>query len=138
MKIFSVCVAIVALVSPSLADNKKPKVEEDPVVWGMLSQNSGCVIFKEYRKTNTKFWGVAITEKIYSGLEVIETQNYDLPQKKWIEDQENMNQLQRLSLKDKIKFVKIPEKYSDNQLIKARTACKEPSIPPQAEQSAAQ
>ena len=124
------------LASLSFAKDKKPKVEEDPVVWGILSQNVGCVIFKEYRKTNTKFWGVAVTQKIYSGLEVIETQNYDLRQKKWIEDQDNMNQLQRLSLKDKIKFVKIPEKYTDNQLEKARTACKEPSVPPQPEQPA--
>ena len=138
MRTFGFCLLVVVLTSPSFAKDKKPKVEEDPVVWGILSQNVGCVIFKEYRKTNTKFWGVAVTEKIYSGLEVIETQNYDLPQKKWIEDQENMNQLQRLSLKDGIKFVKIPEKYTDNQLAKARTACKEPSVPPPSDRPAAQ
>jgi hypothetical protein len=127
MKTFGFCLLFVVLVSPSLARDKKPVVEEDPTVWGILSQNAGCVIFKEYHKTNAKFWGVAITAKIYGALEVIETQNYDLAQKKWIEDQESMNQLLRMSVKDKIKFVKIPEKYSNNQLEKARAACKESS-----------
>ena len=39
----------------------------------MIGQNLGCVIFQEYRKTNTKFWGVVVTQKTFSGLEVIET-----------------------------------------------------------------
>src|ERR1700682_1760560 len=112
MKSPALCLLVAVLVSPSFANDKKAKVEEDPTVWGILSQNAGCVIFKEFRKTNAKFWGVATTAKIYSGLEVIETQNYDLAPKRWIEDQESMNQLQRISVKDKIKFVKIPEKYS--------------------------
>ena len=124
------CLLILVVIAPAFAADKKPKVEEDPTVWGILSQNTGCAIFKEFRKTNTKFWGVAITTKTVSGLEVIETQNYELEQKKWIEDQDNMNQLQRLALKDKIKFVKIPEKYTDAQLEKARAACKEPSVTP--------
>jgi hypothetical protein len=37
-----------------------------------------------------------------------------------------MDKLQRLFVKDKIKFVKIPEKYSDEQLDKARKMCVEP------------
>jgi hypothetical protein len=130
MKTLSLCLLVVAMVSPSFAKDKKAKVEEDPTVWGMLNQNAGCVIFKEFRKTNARFWGVAITTKTYSGLEVIETQNYDLSPKKWIEDQESMDQLVRISVKDKIKFVKIPEKYTNNQLEKARLACKEPSFTP--------
>jgi hypothetical protein len=138
MKIFGICLLMAALAAPSFGNDKKAKVDEDPVVFGMISQNLGCVIFKEYRKTNTKFWGVAVTQKTFSGLEVIETQNYDLAQKKWIEDQDSMNDLQRIAIKDRIKFVKIPEKYTDNQLTKARTACKEPSVTPQPEKPDAQ
>jgi hypothetical protein len=137
MKIFGIFLLVVALTTPSFANDKKAKVEEDPIVWGITSQNRGCVIFKQYTNTNTKFWGVAITQRRVGALEVIETQNYDLPQKKWIEDQNGADQLMRLSVKDRIKFVKIPEKYTPNQLEKARAACKESSVTPQPEQPAA-
>ena len=121
---------LVLLAVPSVANDKKSRTDEDPTVWGMLAQNTGCVIFKEFRKSNTRFWGVAVTAKNYGGLEVIETQNYEMAQKKWIEDQEAMDQLQRISVKDKIKFVRIPEKYTNAQLEKARLACKESSLTP--------
>jgi hypothetical protein len=127
------CVLILTMTIPSLGNGKNSKEEEEPVVFGLLGQNVGCVIFKEYRKTNTKFWGVAVTQKTFSGLEVVETQNYEMTQKKWIEDQDSMNDLQRIAIKDRVKFVKIPEKYTDNQLAKARAACKEPSLPPRSE-----
>ena len=121
---------LVLLAVPSVANDKKSRTDEDPTVWGMLAQNTGCVIFKEFRKSNTRFWGVAVTAKIYGGLEVIETQNYEMTQKKWVEDQDAMDQLQRISVKDKIKFVRIPEKYTNAQLEKARLACKESSLTP--------
>jgi len=42
--------------------------------------------------------------------------------------QEDTNELQRLAVKDKVKFVKIPNKTpTDEQLEKARTLCKQPS-----------
>jgi hypothetical protein len=73
MKIFGICLFVVALAAPGFGNDKKAKVDEDPVVFGMIGQNLGCVIFKEYRKTNTQFWGVAVTQKTFSGIEVIET-----------------------------------------------------------------
>ena len=127
MKIVALCALTFVLISASFAKDKRKTENQDPIVWGMLSQNTGCVIFKEYQKTSGKFWGVAVTTSTHSELEAIETQNYDLKQKKWKETQENMDELQSLSLKDKIKFVKIPDKYSDQQLEKARNMCKEPS-----------
>ncbi len=138
MKTLALCLLIFAVTVPSFGNGKNSKKDEDPVVFGLLGQNVGCVIFKEYRKTNTKFWGVAVTQKTFSALEVVETQNYEMAQKKWIEDQDSMNDLQRIAIKDRVKFVKIPEKYTDNQLAKARTACKEPSLPPQPEKPDAQ
>jgi hypothetical protein len=130
MKAFSICLVIIILISASAAKDKKPKTEEDAVVWGLLSQNAGCVIFKEFHKTNVKFWGVAISSKTVACLEVVESQNYELSQTTWIEDQEGLDQLLRIATKDKIKFVKIPEEYTDDQLEKARVACKEPSVTP--------
>jgi len=49
-----------------------------------------------------------------------------------------MNDLQRIAIKDRIKFFKIPEKYTGHQLAKARTACKEPFVTPQPEKPNAQ
>ena len=75
------------------------------------------------------FWGVAVTTKTVSVLEVVETQNYKIDQTTWNEArQDDINELQRIAVKDKIKFVKIPNKeQTDEQLEKARTMCKEPS-----------
>jgi Spy/CpxP family protein refolding chaperone len=97
---------------------------QDPIAWGMLSQNAGCVIFAEGHKTKGMFWGVAVTEKITGKLTVIESQNYTLDQKEYLETQDAMNDLMSLAQKDHIKFVKIPEKYSPDLLEKARAMCK--------------
>jgi hypothetical protein len=135
MKIFGVCLLVVALTAPALANDKKAKVDEDPVVFGITGQNAGCVIFKQYTEKNTKFWGVAVSQSKVSALEVIETQNYDLAQKKWV-GQDGADELTRVAVKDRIKYVKIPEKYTPNQLEKARAACKESAVSPQPEQPA--
>ena len=130
MHIFLIAILAISL-SPVAAakDKKKPADSQEPVVFGILSQNVGCVIFREYRKTSGMFWGVAVTTKTVSQLEVVETQNYKIEQTTWNEtQQEDMNELQRLAVKDKIKFVKIPNKNpTDEQLEKARTLCKQPS-----------
>ncbi len=102
----------------------KKAQEPDPVVWGVLSENSGCVIFAEGHQASGKFYGVAVTTKTVGKLTVIETQNYTFDQKVTPETQENMDTLTRLAQKDHIKFVKIPEKYSPELLDKARTSCK--------------
>jgi hypothetical protein len=95
-----------------------------PVVWGALTQNAGCVIFQEGRKTSGMFWGVAVTTKSVGKLTVIETQNYTLDQKEFLETQENMDELMQRAQKDLVKFVKIPEKYSPELLERARALCK--------------
>ena len=108
--------------SAQKSDKKKPP-EADPVAWGMLSQAEGCVIFKESRKKDTKFYGVAQTQKIYSVLDVIEAQHYEMTQHHFTEDQAALDQLQRLAASDHITFVKIQEGYSPALLDKARGIC---------------
>jgi len=66
---------------------------------------------------------------------VIETQNYDLSQKKWV-GQDGADELMRIAAKDRIKYVKITEKYTPSQLEKARAACKESAAAPQSEKPA--
>jgi hypothetical protein len=129
MRIPLLRVLALSLSPAALAQNETPGDAQDPVVFGILSQNAGCVIFREFHKTTGMFWGVAVTTKTVGKLEVIETQNYKLNQTKWDETkQDDMNELQRIAVKDKIKFVKIPNKKpTDEQLKKARTKCKEPS-----------
>jgi Spy/CpxP family protein refolding chaperone len=97
---------------------------QDPIAWGILSHNSGCVIFAEGHKTKGMFWGVAVTEKITGKLTVIETQNYTLDKKEYLETQDEMNGLMRRAQNDHVKFVKIQEKYSPELLEKARVMCK--------------
>jgi hypothetical protein len=113
----------------ALAQDERPSDSHDPVAFGLLSQNIGCVIFREFRKTSGMFWGVAVTTKTITKLEVIESQNYKLDRNLWDETQlDDMNELQRIAAKDKVKFVKIPSKKpTDEQLKKARAMCKEPS-----------
>ena len=135
MKILGVCLLVVALTAPTFADDKKAKVDEDPIVYGITGQNAGCVIFRQYTEKNTKFWGVAISQSRVSALEVIETQNYEMAQKKWV-GQDGADELTRIAVKDRLKYVKIPEKYTPGQLQKARAACKESAVTPQPEQPA--
>jgi len=100
------------------------KPEAEPVVWGALSGNTGCVIFAEGHKTSGRFYGVAVTTKTVGKLTLVETQNYTFDQKEVLETQENMDSLMQRAQKDRVKFVKIPEKYSPDLLEKARAACK--------------
>jgi hypothetical protein len=123
MKAFRV-VLLLLLASPFNFAYGKDSPQLDPIAWGMLSQNSGCVIFQEGQKTKGRFYGVAVTTKTVGKLTVIEAQNYTLDQKEYLETQDVMDDLMRRAQKDHIKFVKIQEKYSPELLEKARARCK--------------
>ena len=66
---------------------------------------------------------MAVTTKTVGKLTVIETQNYALDQKEFLETQETMDNLMQKAQKDHVKFVKIPEKHSPDLLEKARASC---------------
>jgi hypothetical protein len=108
----------------------KDKKNLEPVMWGTLDQNVGCVIFQEHRKIRGMYWGVAVTTSESYELDVVETENYDLDQKKFKEDQDGMNELQRIAARDRIKFVKIPGKVTPELLDEARALCKGESQQP--------
>jgi hypothetical protein len=125
MKLTAAILLSLGLVTPTgLSAQKNTAPEPDPVAWGILTNNSGCVIFAEGRKTSGKFYGVAVTTKTIGKLALIETQGYSFDQKEVLETQENMDNLMRLAQKDHVKFVKIPEKHSPELLEKARASCK--------------
>ncbi len=113
------------LTVPTLLSAQNNKSQEpEPIVWGVLSGNSACVIFTEGHKTSGRFYGVAVTTKRVGKLTLVETQNYTFNQKEVLETQENMDSLMQAAQKDRVKFVKIPEKYSPELLDKARASCK--------------
>lgn len=115
---------LATLVAASVVASAQKTQTEDPVAWGVLSGNTGCVIFAEGHKTSGRFYGVAITTKTVGKLTLIETENYKFDQKEVPETQDNMNSLMTMAEKDHVKFVKITEKYTPELLEKARASCK--------------
>ena len=129
MRTLTVSLFVLLFVSVIPAKDKKPNpaADQEPVVFGMLSRNTGCVIFREFIKHNETFYGVAMKIKKIPMIETVETQNYTLDRPQWDETKpEDMNELLRLAAKDRIKFVKIPnEKPTEQQLENARKMCSE-------------
>jgi hypothetical protein len=117
-------------VSPSAvnADEKSGAESREPVAWGLLSQSKGCVIFREYKKTKVGFFVVIVTAKSHGELEVVESVGYELDPKVWIENEDNMNELQRRAMKDLIRYVKIQDKYTPEELEAARALCRKESV----------
>lgn len=126
---FPIVCALLAVGPSSIsADTKSSAESREPVAWGLLSQSKGCVIFREYKKTKVGFWVVVITAKSHGELEVIETVGYELDPKIWIENEENMNELQRRAMKDSVRYVKIQDKYTADELEAARAICLKDSL----------
>jgi low affinity Fe/Cu permease len=124
MKLPVIFLLLFLMAPASFAADKKAQ-NQDPVVWGILTQNTGCVIFQEGHKTKGMYWGVAVTTKTFGKLTVVETQNYAMDEKEFLETQETMDDLMRRAQRDRVKFVKIHEKYSPEQFDKARAMCKQ-------------
>ena len=114
---------LILAVPVALSAKNKPQ-ETDPIIWGALSGNSGCVIFAEGHNTSGRFYGVVATTKTIGKLTPVETQNYTFDQKEVLETQDNLDNLTQIAQKDNVKFVKIKEKYSPELLEKARASCK--------------
>ena len=106
----------------------KDKGLRAPVAWGAISQCKGCVIFREYKKTKVGFWVVAVTTESHGELEVIETDGYVLEPKVWEQKQSNIDELQRRSVRDTVRYVKIQDDYTPEELEAARRLCRKQNI----------
>ncbi len=122
------CILALCSLTTLLSAQSKSQTTE-PVAWGALTGNTSCIIFAESRKTSGRFYGVAVTTKSVGKLTLLEAQNSSYDQKETLETQENLDNLMQMAQKDHIKFVKIPEKYSAEQLDKARASCKADAQP---------
>ena len=110
-----------AMVAAGYAKDKT--ADQEPFAWGMQSGNAGCVIFRESEEKTSENEGGTYKSYIVKQLEVVEAIKATLPQKKYSETKENLDALQALSMENHIKYVKIPKKYSPEQLEKAKTLC---------------
>lgn len=92
----------------------------------MLGAHKACVIFREYQKTKVGFFVVVVTAKTHGELEVIEASDgYSMDQKKYVEDEATMNQLQHRAIKDGLRYVKVQDKYTSDELEAARVLCQQ-------------
>jgi hypothetical protein len=123
LKVAAGVVLIGVVVGPAgLAKDKT--ANQEPVAWGMQSGNEGCVIFGETVTVSTENNGTdGFTTHTLREMEVLETQHATLPKKKYGETKEDLDALQALSMQDHLKFVRIPKKYTPEQMEKARGMC---------------
>ena len=104
---------------------KDKTVDQEPVTWGMQSGNDGCVIFKESDETTSEMapGRGGYTTHTVKQLEVLNAIKATLPKKKYSETKEDLDALAQVGMENHLKFVKIPKKYTPEQLEKAKTIC---------------
>jgi len=102
---------------------KDKAADQEPFAWGMQSGNTGCVIFRESEELTSVNEGGTYKSYNVKQLEVVEAMKATLPQKKYTETKENLDALQALAMENHVKYVKIPKKYSPEQMEKAKTLC---------------
>jgi hypothetical protein len=102
---------------------KDKSADQAPVAWGMQSGNDGCVIFRETEEMTTVSENGAYKSYNIKQLEVVDTIKATLPKKKYSETKEELDVLDQTAMQDHLKFVKIPKKYTPDQLEKAKALC---------------
>lgn len=113
---------IFALAPASFAKDKT--ADQAPVAWGMQSGNEGCVIFGEFKTTQTENLGdKGFATHQVTQLEVLDAIHATLPQKKYDESKEGLDTLTTLGMQQHLKYVRIPKKYTPEQMQQARTLC---------------
>jgi hypothetical protein len=104
--------------------DEKAEPPRTPSAWGMLGAHKACVIFREYRRTKVGFFVVIVTTNTHSELAVIETTGgYAMDQPKYVEDEATMDQLQHRAIRDELRYVKVRDKYTPEDLEAARALC---------------
>ncbi len=115
---------LVGLAAGMASFAKDKTAEQEPVAWGMQSGNTGCVIFRESEETTSELAaGGGFTTHTVKQLEVLEATKATLPKKKYSETKEDLDALSEQGKQDHLKFVRIPKKYTPEQLEKARAMC---------------
>jgi hypothetical protein len=115
-------VMLIGIILPQLTFGK-PKSDRDtePLVSGTTQGNVGCVILEKHMPVKGKLLlaGVVYARTEYN---VLETFNYTMEKRKFTGKGE-IEDLNRLAVKDKVKLVIVPSKYTPEQLAQARKLC---------------
>ena len=121
----SVVMALVVAASGVVSFAKDKTANQEPVTWGMQSGNDGCVVFKESEETTSELapGGGGFTTQTVKQLEVLDAIKATLPKKKYSETKEELDALAQIGMQNHLKFVKIPKKYTPEQLEKAKSMC---------------
>ncbi len=94
-------------------------------VSGTTQGNTGCAILEKHMPVKGKLLALGV---VYARTEykVIDSFNYTMPKSKFT-GQGEIEELNRLAVKDKVKLVVIPSKYTPEQLDEAKRLCAEPA-----------
>jgi|SRR5215470_19567188 len=101
-------------------ETTRPQVE----VTGTTQGNAGCAILEKHMPVKGKLLAVGV---IYARTEyrVLDSFNYKMPKSKFT-GQGEIEELNRLAARDKVKLVIVPSKYTPEQFDEARNLCGEP------------
>jgi hypothetical protein len=94
-------------------------------VSGTTQGNTGCAILEKHTPVKGKLLALGV---VYARTEykVVDSFNYAMPKSKFT-GQGEIEELNRLAARDKVKLVVIPSKYTREQLDEAKRLCGEPA-----------
>src|SRR5215472_787455 len=119
-------VLVFAVLVIASGDAGRARTDQDqPEVSGTTQGNTGCAILEKHMPVKGKLLALGV---IYARTEykVIDSFNYTMPKSKFTGPGE-IEELNRLAVKDKVKLVVIPTKYTPEQLDEAKKLCGEPA-----------
>jgi hypothetical protein len=117
--------ASVVLLIASCAVAQERTDQDQLEVSGTTQGNTGCAILEKHTPVKGKLLMLGV---IYARTEykVIDSFDYTMPKSKFTGPGE-IEELNRLAVKDKVKLVVIPSKYTPEQLDEAQKLCGEPA-----------
>jgi hypothetical protein len=100
---------------------------EAPVAWGPTTGAKGCVILRETEKldANTSNDGGGTILNSRFELSVVTANGHALARDTWPDDQATMNELQRISVTEQTRFVKVKSPYTSQDLEAAQALCRQ-------------
>jgi hypothetical protein len=120
-----VLVLSVALMASAKADGPGTNDQSNLEVSGTTRGNTGCAILEKHTPVKGKLLVVGV---VYARTEykVVDSFNYTMPKSKFTGPGE-IEELNRLAVRDKVKLVIIPSKYTPEQLDEAKKLCGKPA-----------
>lgn len=118
-------VAMALAMGPSARAQKDKTDTDQPQLSGMVQGNVGCAVLEKHTPIKGKLLAIGV---VYARTEyvVLATFNAKPPKEKFT-GPGDVKDLNQWAVKDRIKLVVIPSKYTDAQLEQAKSICQKPS-----------